>query len=158
MSSAPRFHSGFEYEAPLIISILDLLFFLSFAECNSSHSTPVFSPADALYLSYFFFLSVTSLSHFMLVSIQPRYHKYILTSYVCSCSLEFGLPLLLFLSLFEWSTFSSQACFHSISQGPYSLRMMLSNLFGFHDLLVDFRYMTSKLGENLFPNYMLHLL
>ena len=45
-----------------------------------------------------------------------------------------------------------------VSQAPYSIRIVLSNLFGFHDLLVDFRHMTSKLGKNLFPNYMLHLL
>ena len=49
-------------------------------------------------------------------------------------------------------------CVCCVSQGPYSIRIVLSNLFGFHDLLVDFRYMTSKLGENLFPNYMRHLL
>jgi len=34
--------------------------------------------------------------------------------------------------------------------------MVLSNLFSFPDLLVEFRCMAGKLGENLFPNYMLH--
>ena len=34
-----------------------------------------------------------------------------------------------------------------VSQGPYSIRIVLSNLFGFHDLLLEFRYMTKQVRQ-----------
>ena len=34
-----------------------------------------------------------------------------------------------------------------VSQGPYSIRIVLSNLFGFHDLLVEVRYMTKQVRQ-----------
>ena len=50
-------------------------------------------------------------------------------------------------SLESVSNFSVCVCVCVCPKVPCSIRIVLSNLFGFHDLLVEFRYMTKQVRQ-----------